>query len=77
MHWVCAVAFMQEKTIRFYDSMGSAGLEDMKCIFRYIKDEHMDKKKSPLPDADSWKLIPVGDCPRQRNGKLSTLMRLL
>ncbi|KAI2509478.1 Ulp1 protease family [Fragilaria crotonensis] len=29
----------------------------------------MDKKKSPLPDAEEWKLIPTrDDTPRQLNG---------
>jgi sentrin-specific protease 1 len=69
MHWFCAVAFMQEKRIQFYDSMGSSGKEYLEAIFRYIQDEHQDKKKAPLPDKDQWTLVPcTRETPRQRNG---------
>ena len=68
-HWVVTVAYMQEKRIQFYDSFGDSGNEWMEAVFRYIKDEHMDKKKSPLPDEDSWELVPcVRGTPRQLNG---------
>ena len=70
MHWVCAVAFMSEKRIQMYDSMGTDGMNYVESIFQYIQDEHKAKKGSPLPDADKWKLVPCqDDTPRQRNGK--------
>jgi Ulp1 protease family, C-terminal catalytic domain len=69
MHWICAVAFMQEKRIQIYDSMGSSGKTYLEAIFNYLKDEHMDKKKKPLPDQDQWELISTTrDTPQQRNG---------
>ena len=69
MHWVCAVASMQEKKIQFYDSMGAPGTQYLKHIFRYIQEEHKDKKKAPLPDIDKWELITcTPDTPRQGNG---------
>ncbi|CAB9517227.1 Sentrin-specific protease 2 [Seminavis robusta] len=69
MHWVCAVAFMQEKRIQFYDSMGSSGKEYLDDLFQYIKDEHQDKKKAPLPDEDQWELVTcTSDTPQQGNG---------
>jgi sentrin-specific protease 1 len=41
----------------------------LQSIFQYIKDEHEDKMKSPLPEADQWLLIPTQrDTPGQRNG---------
>lgn len=68
MHWVCAVAYMQEKRIQFYDSLGSDGMQYLEAIFKYIQDEHHDKKGSPLPDIDGWRLIPCSrDTPRQLN----------
>ena len=68
-HWVCAVAFMQEKRIQYYDSFGADGMEYLRAIMQYIKDEHMDKKKSPLPDEADWKLVPCqSDTPHQLNG---------
>jgi len=70
MHWVTAVALMQEKRIQFYDSMGDDGQEYLDAIMQYIKDEHLDKKGVPLPDADQWKLVTcTRDTPRQLNGK--------
>lgn len=60
---------------RFYDSFGGDGMEYLQHVFRYIQDEHLDKKKSPLPDIDEWKLVPcTNDTPRQGNG---TLRRVL
>ena len=69
MHWVCAVAYMQEKRIQFYDSMGAQGKHYLNHVFNYIKEEHQDKKKAPLPDMDEWKLVGcTSDTPRQGNG---------
>lgn len=70
MHWVCAVVYMQEKRIQFYDSLGDSGREYLQHLFRYLQDEHMDKKKAPLPDANKWQLVEcTRDTPRQTNGK--------
>jgi hypothetical protein len=70
MHWICAVAFITEKRIQIYDSMGAGGSYYLDSIFRYLQDEHKDKKGSPLPDIDDWQLVPTtSDAPRQRNGR--------
>lgn len=69
MHWVCAVAYMQEKRIQFYDSMGSQGEEYLEAIFKFIQDEHLDKKETPLPEENSWRLVTCEETtPRQLNG---------
>ena len=69
MHWLCAVIFMQEKCIQVYDSMGSGGDLYLQSLFQYIKDEHMDKKKCPLPNPEEWTLVhTTSDTPQQRNG---------
>jgi sentrin-specific protease 1 len=69
MHWCCAVARMQARSIQFYDSLGGNGMTWVEGIFQYIQDEHMDKKKFPLPDRDTWRLIPCqANCPQQDNG---------
>jgi sentrin-specific protease 1 len=71
MHWLCAVAFMQDKRIQMYDSMGSNGMHYLESLLQYVKDEHQAKKGTPLPDAHEWRLVPCeSDTPRQRNGKL-------
>ena len=63
------VAFMTEKRIQVYDSMGSSGRRYLDAIFRYLDDEHMDKKKERLPDKDEWVLVETTrDTPQQRNG---------
>ena len=79
MHWICAVAFMTEKRIQIYDSMGSGGQHYLDSLFQYLQDEHMDKKKSPLPDVEDWILVgTTPDTPRQRNGKpLLSIFHLL
>mmetsp|Transcript_24512 Transcript_24512/g.57602 ORF Transcript_24512/g.57602 Transcript_24512/m.57602 type:complete len:599 (+) Transcript_24512:101-1897(+) len=69
MHWICAAIFMNKKRIEIFDSMGSNGDRYLNALFNYIQDEHADKKKTPLPDADSWELVPTQpDTPRQTNG---------
>jgi Ulp1 family protease len=73
MHWVCVVAYMQEKRIQFYDSLGGAGKHYLQAIFQYIKDEHQDKRGAPLFDADQWSLVTcTDDTPRQLNGKCAS-----
>jgi Ulp1 family protease len=77
-HWALAVVFMEEKRIQLYDSNASSSIrysQNMRqyyldTIFRYLQDDHMDKKASTLPNADSWQLIPFSDdTPQQTNGK--------
>ncbi|KAL3913872.1 MAG: hypothetical protein SGARI_000432, partial [Bacillariaceae sp.] len=69
MHWICAAIFMEKKKIQVFDSMGSSGELYLQALFQYLQDEHMDKKKKPLPDQDEWELITTTrDTPRQRNG---------
>jgi len=69
MHWICAAIFMKKKRIEIFDSMGSNGNKYLRALFRYIQDEHLDKKKTPLPNADSWELVSNQlDTPRQANG---------
>lgn len=70
-HWICGVVFMQEKRIQMYDSLGGDGRMYLEAIFRYIQDEHKDKKKEPLADIKAWRLVTTERaCPSQRNGKL-------
>ena len=74
MHWICAAIFMAKKKIQIFDSMGSSGDMYLQALFQYLQDEHMDKKKKPLPDLDQWEFIPTTpDTPRQRNGEYCTV----
>jgi len=70
LHWCCCVAYMQEKRIQIYDSMGGDDLFYPEQIFRYIKDEYQARNKAELPDQHLWELLPCSnETPRQRNGK--------
>jgi hypothetical protein len=66
VHWTLAVAFVQERRLQFYDSMGGSGRQYLVELERYFHDEHKDKKKSADPRV--WTLEPcTTDTPRQRN----------
>jgi len=69
MHWLCACAFIQEKRIEVYDSMGASGRRYLNAIFQYLQDDYRDKKGSPMSDVDEWELVESRDgTPQQRNG---------
>jgi sentrin-specific protease 1 len=69
MHWTCAVIFIQEKRIQFYDSMGGEGYYYSEGLLQYLKDEWAAKKGGELPDVDKWEIIGAGPgVPQQRNG---------
>ena len=68
-HWNLIIAFMQEKRIQYYDSMGGLGIDDMNFLLNYFKDEHLERKHFPLPNAQEWKLVSTTHTtPRQPNG---------
>jgi Ulp1 family protease len=67
-HWVCAVVSMLDKTIDVLDSLGNSGIHYQMTLLRYLQDEHMDQKGGPLPDLESWRLIPPRETtPQQQN----------
>jgi len=69
-HWTLAVIFMQKKQIVYYDSMSGSGKEKLNLLLKWLQDEHKDKKKSPLPNVESWVLSnsPQISTPQQQNG---------
>lgn len=67
-HWALVVASMQQNQIQYEDPFHGDGKAWVETFFRYLEDEHMDKKKIPLPNKESWKLITCkSDCPKQEN----------
>jgi hypothetical protein len=69
-HWLCVVVNMEERRIEMYDSRVSslqATSGVLESIFRYLQDEHLDKKKTPLPGLDEWMLISSPDGTPQQN----------
>ena len=66
-HWTCVCVDFTRATITHFDSMGSPGIQCLSNIHRYLKDEHIARRGSPLPL--HWSLIPTpGNTPRQSNG---------
>jgi len=69
---------MQEKRIQYYDSLGNPGRKYLHCILEYLQDEHLDKKKCPIPDLDQWDLVCCTlDTPRQHNFKDCGVFKLM
>jgi len=68
-HWTCAKINFHDKTITYYDSMGGGGRKVLQTLLRYIKEEHQNKKNSPLPNPEEYQLISLGrSIPQQHNG---------
>lgn len=69
-HWACAVIFIQEKRIQFYDSIGGDGTYYMRALLDYVKDEWRRKTQGQdLPNVSEWKLVSTNiNTPRQENG---------
>ena len=70
MHWIVAVIFMKKRRIQIYDSMGYNRVDYTRLLYRYVHDEHLDKKGYALPDAKLWELnSSQQNTPLQDNGK--------
>jgi len=68
-HWCLAVIHMQEKKIKYFDSLVGTGREYLLHLRRYLEDEHQDKKKKTL-DVSGWELVHSDRqvVPQQANG---------
>ncbi|KAL7468672.1 hypothetical protein ACHAXS_010029 [Conticribra weissflogii] len=70
MHWTSAVMFMEERKIRYYDSMGGTEWTKLEGLLQYVKDEHKAKKGKELEGWEEWELLGCPDnIPRQLNGE--------
>ena len=63
-HWAMILALMKEKRLYYMDPKGEMGemeegMKHLDHVFRFLKDEHRDKKGYPLPHAGEWKKICV------------------
>lgn len=70
-HWACAVIFMQEKRIRFHDSMRGDGYHYSEGLLKYLEDEWISKNPGMgiLPDSQKWEIVGYVDgVPQQPNG---------
>jgi len=69
-HWCLIAVDMEQKTVRYYDSMGGSGsgLVYLRALLRYLGDEHQDKKGVPF-DSAGWTMVPTTrNTPQQLNG---------
>lgn len=67
MHWCMAIVDFRVKQINYYDSMGKPNNHCLEVLFKYLIEEHLDKKKTPF-DKSGWKVSNVKDIPQQMNG---------
>jgi sentrin-specific protease 1 len=66
-HWCLAVINVAARRIEYYDSFGHDNPDCMHILHRYLADEHLHKKKAPLPDADQWSDVTPSNHPQQKN----------
>lgn len=67
VHWCMAIIHLKEKTIKYYDSMGSPNRAVLNALEEYLKAESMDKRGQPF-DMTDWVSESVVDIPHQQNG---------
>jgi Ulp1 family protease len=73
MHWICVVAFMQEKRMQICDSGphgGGGGNEHLQAMMRCLQDEHMATKGIEFPEPEKRHLRESDmDTPHEKNGE--------
>lgn len=67
VHWCMAIIHLRDKTIRYYDSMGSPNPRVLQALEGYLREESLDKKKVEL-DMRKFVIESVRDVPKQMNG---------
>lgn len=67
IHWCMAVIHLKNKTIKYYDSMGTPNNQALNTLADYLKEESLDKKKQPF-DMTGWTKENVQGIPQQENG---------
>lgn len=69
MHWTLIMLDFEDKVIYYVDSLGGSGDYIFKNVLQYLKDEHIDKKKTEYKDIDEWECISCRNfTPQQHNG---------
>lgn len=67
VHWCMAIIDLKNRSIRYYDSMGTPNNKVLDALEKYLKDESLDKRKQPF-DTSKFAKENMRDCPRQMNG---------
>jgi len=65
-HWCLVYVCFQQKSIKYYDSMGGRNFKCLKLILKYLMLEHEDKKGEYFHPS-GWLLMNVKNCPQQQN----------
>ncbi|KAJ8726683.1 hypothetical protein PYW07_001381 [Mythimna separata] len=66
-HWCLIIVDFRARLISFLDSQGQPKRECIAALWRYLKEEHQDKKGEPF-DVTGWKAECRTDIPQQMNG---------
>ncbi|KFB50281.1 hypothetical protein ZHAS_00018361 [Anopheles sinensis] len=67
IHWCMSIVDLRQKTIHYYDSMGSPNNAVLNALENYLREESLDKRKVPF-DTSGFTKENIRDCPRQENG---------
>ncbi|XP_071638127.1 sentrin-specific protease 1-like [Temnothorax longispinosus] len=67
VHWCMAIIDFRDKTIVYYDSMGSDNPKCLAALKLYLQNESLDKKKQ-LYDMRDWEFYSAKNIPQQTNG---------
>ncbi|KAL0117182.1 hypothetical protein PUN28_010193 [Cardiocondyla obscurior] len=67
IHWCMSIIDFRDKSIVYYDSMGSSNPKCLAALKQYLQDESLDKKKKAY-DMNDWKLQSAKNIPQQMNG---------
>lgn len=67
IHWCMSIIDFREKSIVYYDSMGSSNSKCLAALKQYLQDESLDKKKQPY-NMNEWRLQSAKNIPQQMNG---------
>jgi Ulp1 family protease len=66
-HWSLYIAFIREKVIRYYDSLGGCGIKVSKMILNWLSQEHLCRNGTSF-SLSEWKHENCARMPRQVNG---------
>lgn len=67
VHWCMAIIHMRDRSIKYYDSMGTPNPKILTALEAYLREESMDKRQRPF-DTSGFHIESVKDVPQQNNG---------
>lgn len=65
-HWCLIYVNFNDRSIKYYDSLGGRNFMCLKIILKYLILEFKDKKEDEF-NANGWLLMNVSKCPKQDN----------